>query len=180
MSGSELLTFLTSMPEQKVDSLYNEICTPSNAQKYEEAYSEALDELTQQSSFAEIIKLANFTDAYIESGGNNLEMLSDATKNVTPIIKTCMIACASNIDEFIGYDPKSRAANSYCLQKLKLSMAKSVLENEVIEIGGDILIDMIGVPGVDVLGALLLAGYDLHGAISMAHDYNMCCATHVS
>ena len=39
---------------------------------------------------------------------------------------------------------------------------------------------MIGVPGVDVVGALCLAGYDLYDTVIMAHEYNLCCLKYVS
>ncbi len=179
ITGTELIRLLTSMPVETVDSLYNIYCTPQKEEEYDNCYKTSIDELIRLSSLDEVLQMLDFTDSYIENGGHNMTTLAEAIKNKTPIIQECMIRCAAGIDEFIGTSA-SRSSNAYCLHELQLEMAKSAVENEVIDVVGDAMVSMIGVPGVDAAGALVLAGYDLYSSLEMAHKYNMCCATHVS
>lgn len=180
ISGSELIQLLSSLPVETVDSLYRLYCTPQIEQEYDNRYDEAIDELIKQSSLEEVQQFYNFTNSYIENGGHSMVMLAEAIKDKAPIIQECMIGCAASIDEYLNTVPESRAANSYCLHELTLKMAESAIQNEVVDIAGEVAVAMIGVPGVDVAVALGLAGYDLYDSIKMAHEYNMCCVTHVS
>ena len=180
ISGPELVSLLSSLPVETVDSLYMIYCTPQIEQEYDNRYYAAIDELIKQSSLEEVQQFYNFTSAYIGDGGHNIPMLAEAIKNKTPIIQECMIGCAARIDEYIADMSESRAANSYCLHQLTLKMAESAVQNEVVDVIGDLAVDMIGVPGVDVVGALCLAGYDLYDAVMMAHEYNLCCLKNVS
>ncbi|MDE5957527.1 MAG: hypothetical protein K2G78_04370 [Muribaculaceae bacterium] len=180
ISGSELIQLLSSLSVETVDSLYRLYCTPQIEQEYDNRYDEAIDELVKQSSLEEVQQFYNFTNSYIENGGHSMVMLSESIKGRAPIIQECMIGCAASIDEYLNTLPESRAANSYCLQELTLKMAESAIQNEVVDIVGDAAVAMIGVPGADVAVALGLAGYDLYDSIKMAHEYNLCCVTHVS
>lgn len=180
VSGTALVEYIASLSAEEVDSLYNQYCTSEEEEKYDNYTDSLISVLIDNSSLEEVQNLFNFTNSYIENGGHNMTMLSSAVSNVSPLIKSCMISCAANIDEFLTVAPQSRAANSWCLHQLSLKMAESSVMNGVADVVGDVAVGMIGVPGVDVAGALILAGYDLYSSIEMAHDYNMCCATHVS
>ena len=180
ISGSEFVFLLSSLPVETVDSLYMLYCTPQMEQEYNNLYDACIDELIKQSSLDEVQQFYNFTNSYIENGGHNFTMLAEALKDKTPIIQECMIGCAASIDEYIVVAPESRAANSYCLHQLTLKMAESAVQNEVVDILGDVAVSAIVVPGVDVVGALCLAGYDLYDAVMMAHEYNLCCMKYVS
>lgn len=176
MSGSVMVEYLASLSSEEVDSLYNQYCTSEEELKYDNFTDSIISVLIDNSSLEEVQALFNFKTSYIENGGHNITMLVSAISNVSPLIKNCMISCAANIDEFIDVVPQTRAANSWCLHELSLKLAKSYAEDGI----ADVVLDMIGVPGVDVAGALILAGYDLYSSIEMAYEYDKCCATHVS
>ena len=109
-----------------------------------------------------------------------MAMLSTTASKASPLIKNCMISCAANIDGFSNIAPQSIHAEQWCLRQLLLKMAESSVTNGIADVVGDIAVETIGIPGIDVAGALILLGYDLYSSIEMAHDYKMCCLTHVS
>lgn len=185
MTGDALVLFLASIPKDTIDSLYYLYCTPEAKVKYEILQDTIESIIIQESSLEEYQKLNYFTDSYIESGGHNLSMLQNATRNVSPIIKDCMISSAASIDEFSSItqyqpSPQTLEYNSYCLHMLARKTIKSAVlggfTNAVVEIG----MSTLGIPGVDLVTGLILAGVDLYSAIELAHEYNMCCLTHLS
>lgn len=176
MTGSVLVEYIASLSSEKVDSLYSQYCTSEEELKYDNLTDSIISVLIENSSLEEVQKLFNFKNEYIESGGHNMTMLVSAISDVSPLIKNCMISCAANVDEFIEVVPQSRAANSWCLHQLSLKLAESYAVNGI----ADVALGMLAVPGADAVGALVLAGYDLYSSIEMAHEYNMCCVTHVS
>lgn len=180
VTGAELIQLLSSMPKETVDSLYKYYCTPTIEQEFSSNYDICLDELEKHSSIVEVQQFFDFINTYIETGGHNLIMLANNLKGKAPIIQECMIGCAASIDEYLGTIPQSRSADAYCLHQLSLKMAESAFTNELISIVADASLAMIAAPGADVALGLCLAGYDLYSSLKMAHDYNMCCATHVS
>lgn len=180
ITSSDLINLLISMPKEKVDSLYNIYCTSEKEQEYEKLYSTSIDELIRQSSLEEVQSFYNFADDYLESGGNNMIMLMDAIKDKAPIIQGCMINSAASIDEYLSASTVSRNANDYCLDTLLKDVVKSQIENVAIDAGRAVAAALIASPEVDALAGLLILGVDLYSSIKLAHEYNLCVATHVS
>lgn len=184
VSGAEFLQLLSTMPSETVDSLYQQYCTPEIEQEYEDLYYESMDKLIEQTSAEEVQQLHNFARSYIEQGGNNMNFLSESIQNRPAVIQECMIRCAASIDEYLDsvrmYPIEFRGPNSYCFYQLILKIAESSVENEIIGTIEDALLPLICVPGFDVAVALISEGLDLYDALKLAHEYNMCCATHVS
>lgn len=178
--GLVLVEYLASLSNETVDSLYNQYCNSEENLKYDNYTDSLISVLVEGSSLEEVQNLFNFTNSYIENGGHNMAMLSASASKASPIIKNCIISCAANIDEFSDISSQSLPSESWCLRQLALKMAESSVMNGIADVVGDIAVDMIGIPGVDVAGALILLGYDLYSSIEMAHDYKMCCLTHLS
>lgn len=176
VSGREFVDYIANMPIEVIDSLYKEYCTLQMEQKYDEAYEATIDLLIENSSLEEVQVLFDFINTYEKYGGNNISLLEKTCKNVSPIIQECMIRSAASIDEFyiIVTETRSRGADSWCLQQLSLKLVQSSIEGDI----ADVVIDLI--PGADVIGACIMAGMDLYGALKTAHEYEMCRVTHVS
>ncbi|MDE6269025.1 MAG: hypothetical protein K2M04_08100 [Muribaculaceae bacterium] len=180
ISGEEFIRFLISLPIEKLDSLYNIYCTPEADLDYQLKITQEIDKLINSTSVAEVEKIYEFAELYMQMGGRDLHMITEACRGVSPIIADCIIGSAAGIDEFLSILPKSRDLNSYCLSHLTERMAESMVENVVVDVAKDAAVALIAVPGADVVGGLVLAGMDLYNAIELAHEYNMCCATKVS
>ena len=178
--GEDLIHLIISLPDETIDSLYNQYFSSQTEQTMDSIYDASVDELLKQSSAEEIQQLYQFTNLYIENGGHNMEMLANAIKDKTPIVQNCMICCAANIDEYILTTTLSRTNDEYCLRQLTTKMAESAVQSGIMDIAGGAAVALIAAPGADVVIPLFLMGYDLYSAIKVAHEYNRCVATHIS
>lgn len=174
ITGNDLVNFVSSLPKEYVDSLYLIYCNPDNELQYEDYLDDIDLGLVKETSESDVDQLYTFINSYKEVGGNNMQMLETACYKKPLIIQECMISCAAIIDTFSLDYPISRNANSWCLHELTLKLMESIIEGKI----ADIAIDFI--PGANVIGACVMAGMDLYSAIKTAHEYEMCCVTHVS
>lgn len=111
----------------------------------------------------------------MECGGNNMILLETACKDVSPIIKECMICSAATIDEFVEtIPPKTRNADSWCIAELSLKLAESYIEGDIAKVAIDLI------PGAGVVAGCIMAGIDLYSTIKLAHEYDMCRINRVS
>lgn len=171
--GTELLTYLTSLPSETIDSLYTLYCTPENQVVAESVADSIFDAATKGITPQQLQQLVNFTESYFETGGHNLTLLTTAVSGMPTNAQDYMINFAAKVDECTPH-AKSRGLYEYCLNKLMDKVAKTIILNEATSAELDMLSTTLACPGADVATALFLCGVGLYDALEMAHEFNWC------
>ena len=176
-SGEDFILYITNLPSEVIDSLYEVHCTPDKLKElnsHKKAFNEALIHITSEES---VDFLYDFMDNYIEIGGNSTIYLANALNNAPYDIQNYLIISAACIDEFSGPLNNSRGANSYCLRQLSYEASGMLLAS----IAGDGINAALSlIPGGAMVGTLVSLGVDVCDAIKMVNDYNKCCIRHWS
>ena len=89
-----------------------------------------------------------------------------------------MLKSACIIDNtFIEDGMKMVSPVAYCLEKLEYTLIDDLVKDTIINEIKEVLEFF---PEVDLAIALVEVGVDLHDAIRLAYDYNLCCASHTN
>lgn len=174
-NGRVLVDFIINCTPEEIDELYNQYATEINNSEYDDN-DILFDVLSTATSEEETIEFYRFVKNYIEIGGNELDILANATNGMSQVTQDAMLRAACIIDNiFDGEGRQITSSRSYCIYQLKEQLVKSFIESEVI----DMVIDALeAIPGLDVGVALVAAGYDIYDAVNLAYKFNLCCASH--
>lgn len=170
--GTELLTYLTSLPSETIDSLYTLYCTPENQVVAESVADSIFDAATKGISPQQLQQLVNFTDCYFETGGHNLTLLTTAVSGMPTNAQDYMINFAAKVDEY-SLSHKSRLTPEICMQRLFRDAVFTTIEGEVTTAAIEAL-TVLPVPGIDLAAQLTVLGLSVESVVRLVHEYNLC------
>lgn len=173
IDGKKLISLITSVSSERIDSLYNKYYTPGLKNKMDEYEDAVILALEANATPEEICNLRSFFNEYCDIGGHNMPLLEDKIKNSSPFIKSCMIRVAVVVDEFVS--SPSRAGIEYCIHNLEVTIARSVLFNFVDDAA---IIALAYLPEVSLALELAEVGMDFASALEVAHEFDQCRRAH--